>query len=133
MEDGMETVDLAIKNKTERQKFIIKLREKEAECTRTHKPLNYKAAKYLFELQQDQVFRQKGFRAGNCVENVKVTIDIDEFAEPSRFVLDSKKPCVEKRWVDGSQMEVTEADYLVFKDKEYGNLMRVKVPREKKK
>jgi len=120
--------DIMFRQKTEREKFIAKLRELESQYTKEHKPFSYRAAKYIFEEQQDALFKKKGRFVADKVENVKIDLDLNKFGDIKRFNVLSKKDAIENKLIDGIRTAVKVGEYVEYQDKEFGNKVIVFEP-----
>ena len=129
-----EIIDIGYKHKTERERFISKLVEKEQEFVVKHKPYSYRCAKADFEAEQEKIFKAKGRTIADRIENVKISnFDFEEYGKENRFKLIKTEPAMERKLLDGMQTVVHTGDYFYYQDKAFGNKIAVWVPLEKKK
>jgi hypothetical protein len=129
-----EIIDIGFKRKTEREKFIVLLVEKEQEFVRKHKPYSYRCAKADFEAEQERIFKTKGRSVADRIENVKINnFDFDQYGEDKRFKLIKTEPAMETKLMDGIKASIQTGEYNFYQDKQFGNKIAVWVPVEKKK
>ena len=107
-----ETVDLAFQGKTQRQKFMYLLRQEQVKYTREHKPFCFRCAKIDYEKAQEDLFKEKGKRSGgDRIENVPITLNLKEYADPKRFTQDDDMIIHDVKIMDGMKVPVEVRKY----------------------
>lgn len=116
------------------QTFMSMLRDKEAACTKAHKPFDRKGAHYDFQDKKDEIIkrfeRMYGSEAIDKITFEDFKMDLEKYADASRFKLLDESEVREDKLLDGIRVSVITGKWQNYQCVNHKGRISVFVPLE---
>ncbi|MHA1304720.1 MAG: hypothetical protein ACTSPI_13565 [Candidatus Heimdallarchaeaceae archaeon] len=131
-DERKDFIDITRGESNAKKAFIKRLREKELECTKKHIPFDWPCAWADFNDRYEQamveVSRRSEFKDTDADFKIVDIKDLDQYADPKRFVKVAEKENLEPKLVDGMRVPIAVSMTIDYKCKKRGHGISVAIP-----